>query len=156
MLLSVPNPIRFLVSSVGFVLSSLGIIDRQRARRTTDLAWPRIVTGIARMSKNAVDVAMVGIAVGSAGIAGVGFAGPFWGLAFSIGGGLAAGTIAIISLALVLTWLACFALGRWSGRRGGGSRHPTMGLGRPPTRARPAALPEGAIVPSLARRGGAR
>ncbi|RJT05343.1 MATE family efflux transporter [Halococcus sp. IIIV-5B] len=96
-MLSVPNPIRFLVSAVGFVLSWLGIIDRQRARRTTDLAWPRIVTGIARMSKNAVDVAMVGIAVGSAGIAGVGFAGPFWGLGFAIGGGIAAGTIALVS-----------------------------------------------------------
>ena len=49
------------------------------------------------MSKNAVDVAMVGIAVGSAGIAGVGFAGPFWGIAFALGGGLAAGTIALVS-----------------------------------------------------------
>jgi putative MATE family efflux protein len=49
------------------------------------------------MSKNAVDVAMVGIAVGSAGIAGVGFAGPYWGLAFALGGGLAAGTIALVS-----------------------------------------------------------
>lgn len=49
------------------------------------------------MSKNAVDVAMVGIAVGSTAIAGVGFAGPFWGLAFSIGGGIAAGTIALVS-----------------------------------------------------------
>jgi putative MATE family efflux protein len=49
------------------------------------------------MSKNAVDVAMVGTAVGSTAIAGVGFAGPFWGLAFSLGGGVAAGTIALTS-----------------------------------------------------------
>lgn len=49
------------------------------------------------MSKSAVDIAMVGVAVGSAGIAGVGFASPYWGLAFSIGGGIAAGTIALIS-----------------------------------------------------------
>jgi putative MATE family efflux protein len=78
-------------------LARVDVIDERRARRTTDLAWPRIVTGIARMSKNAVDVAMVGLAVGSAGIAGVGFASPYWGLAFALGGGLAAGTIALVS-----------------------------------------------------------
>lgn len=49
------------------------------------------------MSKSAVDIAMVGIAVGPAAIAGVGFAGPYWGLAFTIGGGLATGTIALVS-----------------------------------------------------------
>jgi putative MATE family efflux protein len=93
----VPNPIRLLILWVGLALSRVGLIDHRRVRRISDLAWPRIVTGIARMSKNAVDVAMVGIAVGSAAIAGVGFAGPFWGLAFSIGGGIAAGTIALVS-----------------------------------------------------------
>jgi hypothetical protein len=34
-----------------------------RGRRTTELAWLRIVTGVARTSKNAADVAMVGVAV---------------------------------------------------------------------------------------------
>lgn len=94
---SVPNPIRLLVALVGLALVRAGLLDRDRARRTTDLAWPRIVTGIARMSKNAVDVAMVGIALGTAAIGGVGLAGPFWGLAFSVGGGIAAGTIALVS-----------------------------------------------------------
>jgi len=93
----VPNPFRLLILSIGLLLARLGLISEQRARRTTDLAWPRIVTGLARMSKNAVDVAMVGVAVGSAAIAGVGIAGPFWGLAFSIGGGIAGGTIALVS-----------------------------------------------------------
>ncbi len=93
----VPNPIRLLVLYIGFALARLGLIDRHRVVRTTDLAWPRIVTGIARMSKNAVDVAMVGIAVGTSAVAGVGFAGPFWGLAFAIGGGVAGGTIALVS-----------------------------------------------------------
>nr|WP_254841457.1 MATE family efflux transporter [Natronomonas marina] len=83
--------------AVGLALSRLGLVTEARARRTTELAWPRIVTGIARMSKNAVDVAMVGVAVGSAAISGVGIAGPFWGLAFSIGGGVAGGTIALVS-----------------------------------------------------------
>ena len=93
----VPNPIRLVVLYIGFALARLGLIDRHRVVRTTDLAWPRIVTGIARMSKNAVDVAMVGVAVGTSAVAGVGFAGPFWGLAFAIGGGVAGGTIALVS-----------------------------------------------------------
>ncbi|MFB6111324.1 MAG: MATE family efflux transporter [Halobacteriaceae archaeon] len=93
----VPNPVRGLIVAVGSLLATVGLIDRERAQRTADLSWPRIVTGLARMSKNAIDIAMVGVAVGSAAIAGVGFAGPFWGLAFSLGGGLAAGTIALVS-----------------------------------------------------------
>lgn len=91
------NPIRLIVSLVGLGLVRVGLIERGRARRTTDLAWPRIVTGLARMSKNAVDVAMVGVAIGTSAIAGVGFATPYWGLAFAIGGGVASGTIALVS-----------------------------------------------------------
>ena len=92
-----PNPVRLVILGVGLLLARLGLVNPERVRRTTDLAWPRIVTGLARMSKNAVDVAMVGAAVGSSAIAGVGFAGPFWGLAFALGGGVAAGTIALVS-----------------------------------------------------------
>ena len=92
-----PNPIRLTILYIGLGLARLGLIDPERARRTTDLAWPRVVTGLARMSKSAVDVAMVGVAVGSAAIAGVGFATPFWGIAFVIGGGVAGGTIALVS-----------------------------------------------------------
>ncbi len=93
----VPNPVRLTILAVGWVLSRLGLVDRERSRRAADLSWPRIVTGLARMSKNAVDVAMVGTAIGPLAIAGVGFAGPFWGMAFSLGGGIAAGTIALVS-----------------------------------------------------------
>ena len=92
-----PNPARLAILYVGFALARAGVIDRQRAIETTDLAWPRIVTGVARMSKNAVDVAMVGSAIGVSATAGVGFAGPFWGLAFALGGGVAGGTIALVS-----------------------------------------------------------
>ncbi len=92
-----PNPVRLLILVIGLGLARAGFIDEERARRTTDLAWPRIVTGIARMSKNAVDVAMVGVALGSVAIAGVGFASAYWGIAFSLGGGFAAGTIALVS-----------------------------------------------------------
>ncbi len=92
-----PNPFRLATLAIGFALARLELIDRERVVRTTDLAWPRIVTGLARMSKNAVDVAMVGVAVGTSAVAGVGFAGPFWGLAFAIDGGVAGGTIAPVS-----------------------------------------------------------
>jgi putative MATE family efflux protein len=93
----IPNPVRLLIKWIGLGLARLGLIDRDRAIKTTELAWPRIVTGIARMSKNAVDVAMVGVAVGTTAVAGVGFASPFWGLAFAVGGGVAGGTIALVS-----------------------------------------------------------
>ncbi len=92
-----PNPIRLGILWIGLGLVRVGLVDERRIRRMTDLAWPRIVTGLARMSKSAVDVAMVGIAVGPAAIAGIGFAGPFWGIAFVVGGGLATGTIALVS-----------------------------------------------------------
>ncbi len=91
------NPLKGLLLFIGWALARVGLIRPDRVRQTVDLSWPRIVTGIARMSKNAADVAMVGIALGPAAIAGVGFAGPYWGVAFSIGGGLAAGTIALVS-----------------------------------------------------------
>jgi len=93
----IPNPVRLLILAIGIGLARGGLVSEERARRTTDLAWPRIVTGIARMSKNAVDVAMVGIALGSVAIAGVGFGSAYWGVAFSLGGGFAAGTIALVS-----------------------------------------------------------
>jgi len=93
----IPNPVQLTILWVGLALARLGLIDRRRAEKTTELAWPRIVTGIARMSKSAVDVAMVGVAVGTSAVAGVGFASPFWGLAFAVGGGIAGGTIALVS-----------------------------------------------------------
>lgn len=92
-----PNPVRLGILWIGLGLARVGLIDRKRAEKTTELAWPRVLTGIARMSKNAVDVAMVGVAVGTSAVAGVGFASPFWGLAFSLGGGVAGGTIALVS-----------------------------------------------------------
>ena len=66
--------------------------------------------------------------------------------------GISTAGAATISFAVIFSWIACFFVGRWSARRGRGGG----GLGRPPTRARPALVSEGAIVPSLARRSGAR
>lgn len=92
-----PNPIRWILLSVGYLLARFGLITRRRVEQTTDLAWPRIVTGLTRMSKSAADVAMVGIALGPAAIAGVGFATPFWGLVFAAGSGIAGATISLVS-----------------------------------------------------------
>ncbi|WP_090613366.1 MATE family efflux transporter [Natrinema salaciae] len=92
-----PNPLRWLLLSIGSLLSRVGVVDLRRVERTTDLAWPRIVTGLARMSKSAADVAMVGVALGPAAIAGVGFATPFWAIAFALGGGIAGATISLVA-----------------------------------------------------------
>ncbi|PSQ79922.1 MAG: MATE family efflux transporter [Bacteroidetes bacterium QS_8_68_15] len=90
-------PVRWTIKTVGLLLARGGWIDLRRAVRTSDLAWPRIVTGVARMSRTAVDVAMVGAAVGAPAIAGIGFATPYWVLAFVLGGGIAGGTISLVS-----------------------------------------------------------
>ncbi len=97
MVRSALNPVRAVLLVVAAVLTRLGLADRDRLERATALSWPRIVTGLARMSKSTADVAMVGIALGPAAIAGVGFATPFWELAFALGGGLAGATIGMVS-----------------------------------------------------------
>jgi putative MATE family efflux protein len=55
------------------------------------------VTGLARMSKATADVAMVGTALGASAIAGVGYGVPFWTMTFMLGGGIAGGTISLVS-----------------------------------------------------------
>ena len=91
------NPVRAFIEALGDVLVRLGLLSRPRARRISELAWPRIVTGLARMSKATADVAMVGTALGASAIAGVGYGVPFWTMTFMIGGGIAGGTISLVS-----------------------------------------------------------
>ena len=64
------------VDSVGSLLERAGVITSDRFRQTLELAWPRVVTGFAIMSKQTVDLAMVGIAVGTAGTAGLAMPSP--------------------------------------------------------------------------------
>jgi len=94
---SLLNPVRALIDALGGLLVRLGVLTRSRARRIASLAWPRVVTGVARMSKATADVAMVGTALGASAIAGVGYGVPFWTMTFMLGGGIAGGTISLVS-----------------------------------------------------------
>lgn len=85
------------VDALGRVLDQLGIIDAERLRPTLELAWPRVVTGFAIMSKQTADLAMVGIAVGTAGTAGLAFALGYWSIVVLLGLGLAGGTVSLVS-----------------------------------------------------------
>ena len=85
------------VSRIGAALETAGVIEQRRLQAVTDLAWPRVITGFAIMSKQAVDLALVGIALGSAAVAGLAFAGAFWLLGKFLAIGLAGGTVALVS-----------------------------------------------------------
>jgi putative MATE family efflux protein len=73
------------------------VIEASRLRATVDLAWPRIVTGFAIMSKRTVDLAIVGWALGSTAVAGLTLANAYWMLGKFVAIGLAGGTIALVS-----------------------------------------------------------
>jgi putative MATE family efflux protein len=79
------------------LLARVGVIDRRRLRRTVALSWPRIVTGFAIMSKQTVDLALVGWTIGSAAVAGLAYAYAYWTLGKFVGIGLAGGTVALVS-----------------------------------------------------------
>ena len=74
-----------------------GVIERDQLSATVSLAWPRTITGFAIMSKRAVDLALVGIAVGPTAVAGLAFAGAFWQTSKFLGIGLAGGTVGLVS-----------------------------------------------------------
>ncbi|WP_114578933.1 MATE family efflux transporter [Saliphagus sp. LR7] len=91
------NPVKWLLWAVGAPLARAGYVDGSRVERATELAWPRIVTGLARTSQSVADLAMVGAVLGSGAVAGIGIATPFAFLAGTLGGGIAGGTIALVS-----------------------------------------------------------
>jgi len=88
-----------LLDALAGVLDRAGVIDRRRFRETFDLSWPRIVTGLAIMSKSTVDLAMVGWDVGTAAVAGLAFANAYWQVGKFLGIGLAGGTVSLVSQA---------------------------------------------------------
>ncbi|QZP38504.1 MATE family efflux transporter [Halobaculum magnesiiphilum] len=84
-------------AAVAAALAAAGVIDESRLRATTDLAWPRIVTGFAIMSKRTVDLALVGLVIGPTAVAGLTLANAFWMAAKFVAIGLAGGTVALVS-----------------------------------------------------------
>jgi putative MATE family efflux protein len=78
-------------------LERAGVIEASRVRRVVDLTWPRVITGFARNSQQTADLAMVGLAVGPAAIAGVTFAFAYWRIAMSVSLGVAGGTISLVA-----------------------------------------------------------
>ncbi|WP_299330772.1 MATE family efflux transporter [Haloplanus sp.] len=87
------------LAAVAGVLDRAGVIDRRRFGETFDLAWPRVITGLAIMSKSTVDLAMVGWDVGTAAVAGLAFANAYWQVGKFLGIGLAGGTVTLVSQA---------------------------------------------------------
>jgi len=86
-----------LLAAVAAALARAGVIERQRLRETVDLSWPRVLTGFAIMSKRTVDLAIVGVAVGSEAVAGLTVANGFWMVGKFAFIGLAGGTISLVS-----------------------------------------------------------
>lgn len=84
-------------ASLAMSLEKANVIERERLRVTSNLAWPRIVTGFARMSKQTADVAMVGLVVGPSAIAGLAFAYAYWQIGNRVSLGLSGGTISLVS-----------------------------------------------------------
>ncbi|GGJ13605.1 MATE family efflux transporter [Halobellus salinus] len=84
-------------SALARSLANAGVIDEPRLRATVDLAWPRVVTGFAIMSKRTVDLALVGIVLGPAAVAGLTLANAFWMVAKFLAIGLAGGTVSLVS-----------------------------------------------------------
>lgn len=91
------NPIRIGLQWLGHRLADAGLIDADRAKRTTDLAWPRIVTGLARISQQVADLAMIGIVLGPPALAGLAFAFAYWQIGNTLSLGLSGGTISQVS-----------------------------------------------------------
>jgi putative MATE family efflux protein len=84
-------------SRVATLLARLGVIERHRVKPTFDLAWPRVITGLARRSKQTADVAMVGWVLGAPGIAGLAFAYAYWQIGNQVSIGVSGGTISLVA-----------------------------------------------------------
>lgn len=85
------------IHATAVLLARLGLIDEARGKHIAELAWPRIATGLARTSQRTADFVMVGIAIGPAAIAGMGFAFAYWSIAIGVGFSLANGGMTFLS-----------------------------------------------------------
>lgn len=91
------NPVAAAAHRFAQLLARLGLIDGARGSRTVDLAWPRMVTGVARLSQRLVDIAMVGAVLGPTAIAGLAFAFAYWQIGNTLSLGVSGGTISQVS-----------------------------------------------------------
>lgn len=91
------NPVGYFFRWIALQLAGRGLIDGRRGERIADLTWPRFLTMFARRSQRVADIAMVGLSLGPAAIAGLAFATVYWRLAISFVLGLVGGTINQVS-----------------------------------------------------------
>jgi putative MATE family efflux protein len=91
------NPLRRFLYLVAGAMARFGLLDRNRAEQSADLAWPQMVTALARQSRRTADLAMVGIAFGPSAVAGLGFAYTYWLLVGGLAVGTSGGTISLVS-----------------------------------------------------------
>lgn len=91
------NPISFAFRWIGDRLADRNIIERARGERIADLAWPRFLTMFARQLYRVADLSMIGLTIGSTGVAGLAFATVYWDLANGLLLGLAGGTVGQVS-----------------------------------------------------------
>ncbi len=92
-----PSSRKKIVRSFPRFLSKLGVIDEERGEDAFDLALPVIFTGGLRVALRLTDFLMVGIAIGSAGVAALGFGFQFFFIGFALALALSSGTISLVS-----------------------------------------------------------
>ncbi|MFC7018637.1 MULTISPECIES: MATE family efflux transporter [Haloarcula] len=86
-----------LVRWVPAVLSSAGLVDREKATAATDLAAPVMVTGGLRILLRLADFLMVGVALGDAAIAGLELGFQYYFVGFGLSLAISSGTISVVS-----------------------------------------------------------
>ncbi len=86
-----------LIEAIPAFFSKLGFLDKKRGTEAFDLAWPIIITGGLRVALRLIDFLMVGIAIGAAGVAALGFSFQFFFIGFATALALSSGTISLVS-----------------------------------------------------------
>lgn len=79
------------------LLSRMGILDRKRGTDAFNLALPVIFIGGLRVALRLTDFLMVGIAIGAAGVAALGFGFQFFFIGFALALAVSSGTISLVS-----------------------------------------------------------
>jgi len=86
-----------LVKALPKLLARLGILDEKRGTEAFSLAWPIILSGGLRVGLRLTDFLMVGIAIGTAGVAALGFGFQFFFIGFALSLAISSGTISLVS-----------------------------------------------------------